>query len=45
MMELSASAYSAEVATSAMKAGSYAVFGKGEAVCDHFTRLRRKPQL
>ena len=31
MMELSASAYSAEVATSATKAGSYAVFGKGES--------------
>ena len=45
LIELPASAYSAEVATSATKAGSYAVFGKGEAVRDHFTRLRIPPQL
>jgi hypothetical protein len=29
-MKLPAAAYSAEVATSAMKAGSYGVFGEGE---------------
>ena len=30
MNELPAAAYSAEVSTSAMKAGSYGVFGEGE---------------
>jgi hypothetical protein len=33
LMKLPAAAYSAEVATSATKAGSYGVFGEGESAC------------
>jgi len=32
-MKLPAAAYSAKVATSATKAGSYGVFGEGESQC------------
>jgi hypothetical protein len=40
-MKLPAAAYSAEVATSATKAGSYGVFGEGEYMCgEAHTRVR-----